>query len=119
MQFVFCRFYGLTYTLPVQVIDMSRKPNVNIICGSDFLRMMPNFNVGAAQATYPLREHLLCANADFKPKLIERISPVTWRYTFEDSTGHLFEVNLNRRQYAVRHCEGVSAKRQSAKLIRS
>lgn len=114
---IYCRLYGALYRLRIAGIDFSKKPTKYTVDSSDLLRMMPRIIVGAAYDTYTPFKVIKAGRADFKIKLIERVAPDEWRYTFVDVNGRPFETYLKRRQYAIRHCESVSAKRQSTQFL--
>lgn len=96
---IYCRLYGVQYRLGVTGIDFSQSPTVYTVHACDLLHMLPSIHVGAAYSTYTPYRVLKAGRADFKIKLIEKISADEWRYSFVDSTGRPFNTILKRRKY--------------------
>ncbi|AWY08521.1 hypothetical protein HOT49_gp262 [Erwinia phage vB_EamM_Alexandra] len=115
---IYCRLYGVTYRLKVTGIDFSKTPTAYMVEPCDLLVMLPHFKPGAAYDTYPLFRILKAGRADFKIKLIEKVSSDEWRYSFVDYAGRPFSTILKRRKYDHWFDQSPKPKGQGPKRVR-
>ncbi|QZE59840.1 hypothetical protein pEaSNUABM39_00260 [Erwinia phage pEa_SNUABM_39] len=115
---IYCRLYGVQYRLRVTGIDFSQSPTAYTVEPCDLLRMMPRIMVGVAYDIYTPYNVLKAGRADFKIKLIEKVSADEWRYSFVDYAGRPFSTILKRRKYDHWFDQSPRPKGQGPKRVR-